>query len=337
MANITFGISTRLNDSVFGLSQAPIRSLIEDRAEAQEQNSVLPYLFNTEKTNKYMDKLTSMTGMDGFQPTGPENGAYPVDGMQESYSKILEQMEWKDSFSISQVAVEDSVALDLRKKPVAFTTAYYRTRERFGANLFGGAIQLANDVTIGGHTFNCQAADGQKLFSKVQPSKVSGGNQSNYFADAFSPDALAAMETKMQNFKGDNDNLLAVAPDTILIPNDYKLKKAVFAAIGADQDPATANNGYNFLFGRWRVIVWAELNNYITGGTSPWIMLDSGYNEMYDGAIWLDRIALEVNSDIDAGTGSNVWRGRSRFTAGFNDWRFAAVGGVASGTALISG
>ena len=129
--------------------------------------------------------------------------------------------------------------------------------------------------------------------------------------------------------------VLDVAPDTILIPNDYKLKNAVFAAIGADRDPDTSNNGFNYQFGRWNVIVWPYLTQYITAGTSPWILLDSRYNNEYGGAVWLDRTSLEVRSRIDEGNDANVWSGYARFIAGFNDWRFAAAGGISGGTELI--
>ncbi|MHB1154003.1 MAG: phage major capsid protein [Eubacteriales bacterium] len=334
MANIPFAFGSHVADSVFGYSQAPIRKIIEERAEAQEKLSILPYLFNIEKTEKPIEKLTSLTAMEGFEPVG-ENGAYPNDGLKEGYSKIIEQMTWKDQFVITQEAVEDAVAIDLRKKPSQFTVAYYRTRERFGAAMYGNAIKLADSFSIGNMSFSCQTADGVDLFSTAHPSKVSGANQSNYFADSFSADALAAAETAMQNFRGDNDNIMTVAPNTILIPNNYSLKKAVFAAVGSDKDPDTANNGFNFLFARWRVIVWAELNRYITAGTNPWVLLDSAYNEEYDGAPWLDRIPLSVRSTVDEGTDANVWKGRARFNAAFHDWRFAAVGGVANGSALL--
>lgn len=334
MANITFGFASHVADSVFGYSQAPIRQIIESRAEEFEQKSILPSVFAIEKTDKPMDKFTAMTAMGDFTPVG-ENGAHPLTGWEESYSKIIEQETWKNSFSITREAIDDAVAINLKKKPMQFVTAYYRTREKFGAQMFGEAIKLSNSFTLNGKVFNCQTADGVDLFSTAHTSKTGAANQSNYFADAFSVDALSAMETAMQNFKGDNDNLLSVSPDTILIPNEYSLKKAIFAAIGADQDPATANNGYNYQFGRWKVIVWADLNAYITSGTKPWIMIDSNYNKEYTGAIWLDRVPLEVTSDIDVNTNANVWRGYSRFSAGFNDWRFAAVGGVASGTALL--
>ena len=71
--------------------------------------------------------------------------------------------------------------------------------------------------------------------------------------------SLSAAETAMQNFKDDNGFVLNIAPDTIIIPNDYTLKRDVFAAIGADKDPATANNGFNYQYGRWNVIVWPYL------------------------------------------------------------------------------
>ena len=83
------------------------------------------------------------------------------------------------------------------------------------------------------------------------------------------------------------------------------------------------------------MIVWQYLNQYITANTKPWVMLDKKYNEEYAGAVWLDRVKLEVRSEL-ASNDANVWKGYARFTAGFNDWRFAAVGGVSGGTQLIS-
>lgn len=334
MANITFTEGSGLQDSVFGKSQEPIKLFLEKRGEAFEQTSVLPELFNMTTSKHWGEKLTTLTGMNSFQAVG-ENGDYPVDGIQEGYSKFMEHMTWKNSFALSREIVDDAKMMDLKKQPASFITAYYRTREKFGAALFGAAIQGADSTTFSGQVFDTTAADGLCLFSTQHPSKVGQLVQSNLFSDAFSNDALAAMETAMQDFRGDNDEILDVAPGTILIPNDYLLKKEVFAAIGADKDPATANNGFNYTFGRWNVIVWPYLNQYITAGTRPWILLDQRYNDEYGSAVWLDRVELEVRSEL-AGNDANVWKGYARFTAGFNDWRGFAVGGVTGGTALVS-
>ena len=138
----------------------------------------------------------------------------------------------------------------------------------------------------------------------------------------------------MQNTRGDNNEILDVSPDTILIPNIHSLKKAVFAAVGSESDPETANNAFNYQFGRWNVIVWPYLNQFITSGTAPWILMDSRYNDTYDSLIWQDRVALDVNSFVDNNTNANVWDGYARFTAGFNDWRAIAVAGVSGADPL---
>lgn len=334
MSGIIFSEGSGVNDSIFGKSQAPIRLFLEKRGEAFEQESVVKHLFAMNDSKNYGEKYTSLTAMDGFKAVG-ENGAYPMDEMREGNSKIIENVTWKDSFKLSQEIVEDSKLMDLKKRPANFITGYYRTREKFGAALYGGAIKAANSTKFAGVNFDLKCADGKTLFNADHKALVKGDAQSNVFTDAFSVDALGAMETAMQNFRGDNGEILDVAPDTILIPNIFQLKRDVFAAVGADKDPNTANNGFNYQFGRWNIIVWSYLNQFITAGTSPWVMLDSKYNETYGGAVWQDRIPLTVKSDIDPNTDANIWRGRSRFNAGFVDWRFAALGGAATGDMLL--
>ena len=217
MANITFTEGSGLQNSIFGKSQEPIKLFIEKKAEAFEQQSMLPELFAMDTSTHFGEKITGMTAMDGFQPVG-ENGNYPTDGMQEGYSKFLEHMTWKDSFSISREIIEDGKLMDLRRQPAGFVTGYHRTREKFGAALLGNALQKKTTMSFGGVGFDCTAADGKPLFDKAHPSKLGKKAQTNCFADAFSADALAAMEAKMQDFRGDNEEVLDVTPSTILMP-----------------------------------------------------------------------------------------------------------------------
>ena len=333
--NITFSESSGLNDSIYGKCQAPIRMFLEKRGEQFEQQSVLKDLFLMGTSGNYGDLMTSTTAMSGFQPVG-ENGAYPEDGMQEGYNKMLIYDTWKDSFSVSREMIEDGKLMDMKKQPAAFMTSYHRTRELFGAALYAGAISGRNMVKFRGREFDINGADGVSLFHTAHKPKVTGKNQTNKFSNEFSVEALGMAETAMHLFKGDDDNILDVAPDTILIPENAYLKKAVFAAIGADKDPTSSDNAFNFQFGRWNVIVWSYLNQFLDAGSTPWILMDSKYNQNYGGAVWNDRVKLEVRSTIDENTDANVWRGRSRFNATFNDWRFACVGGIAGGTDLTT-
>ena len=61
---ITFTEGSGLNDSVFGKSQGAIRLFLEKRGEAFEQQSVIKELFQMGQSNHYLEKLTSLTGMD---------------------------------------------------------------------------------------------------------------------------------------------------------------------------------------------------------------------------------------------------------------------------------
>ena len=333
MANITFSEGSGVNNSIYGNSQVAIRRLIEKRGEQFEAQSITEKIFKKQNSDKWAEKYTAMTAMEGFRVAG-ENGAYPSDGMEESYSKVIEVVTWKDSFSLSREIVEDSKTIDLRKKPQGFVTAYYRTREKLGAAMLGNAIQGNASVSYAGGTFDLKTSDGQNLFYSAHPAKVKGATQCNLWADAFSDDALGMLEVKMQNTRGDNDEILDVAPDTILIPNIHSLKKAVFAAIGADKDPETANNGFNYQFGRWNVIVWPYLNQFLGSVTAPWMLLDSRYVQDYDALVWQDRVPLDVRSTLDENTDANVWRGYARFTAGFVDWRAIHCAGVTGATDL---
>ena len=334
MAGIIFSEGSGVNDSVFGKCQMPIKMFIEKKAEAFENQTVYNLIFKESTSKKFGEKITSMTSMHGFQPVG-EGGAYPKDEMQEGYDKTFIHDTFKDSFSITQEMVEDSVTMDLKKKPSAFLNGYYRTRELFGASLLGGAISGKSAIAFRGKTYDVTANDGLSLFNTGHTA-ITGecANQSNKFTNAFSADALGRVESAMQTFKDDNGNILAVAPDTIIIPNIADLKQAVFAAIGADKDPDTANNGFNYQFGRWNVIVWSYLNQFIGADVQPWLLMDSNYNEDYGTALWLDRIKLAIKSYIDHNTDDNVWNGRARWSAGFSDWRGIAVGGVSDGTTL---
>ena len=340
---IYFTESAGVADSIYGNAQAPIAAFIETRNAENEAKAIFPHIFKMEKSSHAMEMRTGMTAMTGFRPVG-ENGVAPDDTMKESYPSILKNVTWKDEFRISREMVEDSKLIDFKKRPQAFIDGFYRARENHGAMLLGGAIVNANadvvsapelgKVTCEGVNFNILAADGKPLFAKDHPSMVSEYAQCNCFSDAFSADAMAEAECAMQNFRGDNNDILDVVPDTIVIPNLPSLKKAVFAAVGADKDPNTANNGFNFIFGRWNIVVWNYLNRFITKGTAPWMMLSSEYNKSYDTLIFQDRTELDVRSYIEDSNDANVWHGYARFAAGFHDWRGILVGGVATGSAF---
>ena len=338
MGHIIFSENSRLNDSLYGRTEAPIKAFLTKRGEELEAESMLKNIYNMETSTHWAEQYGGMTAMEGFKDVG-ENGEYPVTGYQEGYSQIIENNTWKNSFAISKEMIDDGRVIDMKKRPDAFMVSFVRTQETYGAAALGAAIQNQSQMTFHGKNYNIKCADGSNLFAKKSAGhtpKVKGGSQSNWFSDAFSADALAYAESAMQDFRDDDGNLLDIAPDTIIIPNDAALKKAVFEAIGSDKDPSTTNNAFNYQYGRWNVIVWHYLNQYIAANTKPWILLDSKANNTYHGLVFQEREALTIKNRIDEDNDACIWSGRARFGIGFVDWRCIALGGISGGDQLIS-
>lgn len=334
MSGIVFSEGSGKNGAVYGKCQAPIQLFLTKRSQAWEAESMLPHMFRMGKSKNFGDILTTLTAFNGFKPVG-ENGAYPMDEMEQGYEKLLKYETWKDSFSVSMELMEDETKVaEMEQNAERFITAYHQTRERFGASLYGAAIMGRTHSTFEGKKWDATGADGLAVFHTAHKNKVKGSTQCNKFKDVFSAAALGRAETAMHLFKGDNGEILNLNPDTIVIPANADLKSEVLGVIGADKDPASNKNAFNYHYGRWNVIENPYLNEFISGDDVPWILMDSRYNKLYGGAVWNDRIPLTMKSYIDEGTDVNVWGGRCRFNATFNDWRFACLGGVSSGTAL---
>ena len=333
---LTVSIGSGLNGTIYGDCQVPLKAFLESRGEAFQRESLLPYLYRMEKSRHWAERYSSETAMGDFEPVG-EGGDYPKTGFEDGYFRDIVNMTFKLSFSVTQELVEDCLLGTMKQRANKLVTAYGRTREKFGRILYAGGL-YGTTVSYKGKTFACGSADGQALFSKTHPNKVNGAKQTNLYKGTFTNTLLGKIETEMQNIKGDNGELLGVAPDTIWIPNDAALKDAVFSAVGADKEPTSGNNAFNYQFGRWNIIVDPYLTAALTdlgkSSEKPFFLLDSKFIELNDGPIFQDRVPLDVKSVIDNNNDNNVWQGRARFGAGFADWRFVAVGNMSTGTDL---
>lgn len=332
MAGIIFSQGSGVNDSIFGKSQAPIKAVIEQGVESFQEMSAIDKIFYMDSSSNYAEKYTSETSLGDFEDVG-ENGAYPKTSMQEGFSKTIEPTTWKSSFEATQEMIEDAKFGKIKSRASIFATSYNRTREKFAADMIAGG--LGTSITLNKKKYDTKSADGVSLFSTAHPSITKGcGPQSNIFksTNAFTQAVIQKMldtvQEKMQKFTDDDGNLLNVAPDTIIIPNNGAIKRMIFGAVGSELDPATNNNAVNFQLGLWNVIVWNYLPSGLGTGSKPYfIMLDSKFNQDYMCLPWVDRLKLTVKSDIDSNTDANVWKGRARFGAGFNNWRSISICG----------
>jgi len=332
---VTVSIGSGLVDSVYGKCQFPIKSYLEKKGEAFEQASLLKMLFRMENSKHWAEQYGGETAMDDFEAVG-EGGNYPSTGFQEDFQKTIVNETWKKKCSVTQELVEDGRLGTMKKRANKLITSYDRTREKFARAMYAGGL-VGKKVKFGAKTFDCSSADDKALFAKDHPCKVKGGDQCNLFSDDLTAENLGKLETRMQNIRGANGELLAVAPKTIWIPNDAVMKQKAFEAVGSDKNPMDNTNAFNYQYGRWNILVDPYLTMMLEDlkiQEKPWFLLDSDYIQENDGPIFQDRVKLLVRSVLDDNNDNNLWLGRGRFSAGFADWRFVAAGGVTGGEAL---
>lgn len=334
--SIIFSQASGVADSIFGKSQEPIKAIITEQVESFQQVSVIEKLFYMDNSKNFSEKYTIETSLGDFEPVG-ENGAYPKTGIQEGFAKVIEPETWKSSFEVTQEMIEDAKIGKIKSRAKQFTTSYGRTREKYAAALIAAGI--GKTMEIKGHTYDVTCADRTPMFNAKHPSAIPGKKmtQSNLFKAAFSRKVLNKVQELMQKFTDDDGNLLNVMPDTIIIPNDGELKDLIYAAVGSELDPNTNNNAWNFQVGLWNVIVWNYLPATLNG--EPYfIVADSKFLQDYMCIPFVDRVDLTVTSYIDENTDANVFKGRARFAAGFNNWRGMAIcgAGFTEGTDLTA-
>lgn len=323
-----------LMDSFKGKSLYPIYKIINDTGARWDKIlSMLKKVFPEVSDSNFGAKVTSAIGAGDYMPTG-EGADYNTTDVQEGYSSTVEHTEWTNSMTITQTMMEDNKTADIKRNSGLFAESYYRTREKFRAAMLAGG--KTGTVTFGGKQFNANCMDSKPLFFTAHPSKLNEADtdsqQSNRFANGFDKDTFGTIVERMQNFKDDRGNIIGLTPDTIIIPNYHSLKQKVFEVIGADKDPGTSNNGFNYLFGTWNVICSPMLNPFMTD--EEFIIMDSYFNEQ-SGAQFFNRINNEISTDYSPDRKRNLEvYGRARWSALFHDWRAFAIGGVADGTAL---
>lgn len=324
-----------LNNDVFGKSQAPIKKfLMDNESAAKKEHMVLEEVFTMHDADSWASKFSSLTNKGQFLPVG-ENGAYPETDQQVGYSKTIEDDTWKLSFKVSQEMIEDANMFDVRKEASEFVASYYRTRSQFGASVINNGASTS--MTFRGKSFDISCNDELALFSTAHTSITGGPTQSNYFDAGFSYDNLCRIEELMQKFTNDNGDYIDIQPDTIIIPNNARIKRLVADALFTvgEQRPGTADHSYNYQFGRWNIITWNYLTNPsgITSGYDVFYVMDSRRNNL-DGLMFCDRIPLSVKSYIDENTDANIWGGRARYSAAPVNWRAIACCCAGSGSSI---
>ena len=339
---LLFTVSGDLANSIFFKDlYAPLKSVIVEKYNEFAQTDTFKDIFKEVSSDSFAESYTSMSELIGGFEQIPEGGVPKISERIEGYKKFVENFNYANSFHVTRNAIEDNKISGAINGLALMMRNYWLSRNNEGGAFLVNAVNGTS--TYKGKAMDITSADGLNLFHTAHTSKVEGvATQSNKYAGIaaeiadgvyFSSDALAKAETVMQNILDDNGEIAGITPDTIIIPNDATLKKQVFGVLGATQVPETNGNAFNFLVGRYNVVVSQHLNKLI-GTDKPFILLDSNYNSVVDGLIYQNRESLRVRAYTDEKTENVVFAGADRHCYSAIDWREVAVFNVTGGTAL---
>ena len=153
---IIFNISEAIKSSEFNVLGLSIPMLLTQEIEAFEKGSKINSLFVNKTLSGYSQSYHTSVTHGGFRPSEDMEIAKLHD-WEDSYGKTFTAQTWKDSFAISQEAMEDGKDLEIDKKVREFSTNYMRTREQYCASTVSGA--LTGSHTYGGKKFAVKAID----------------------------------------------------------------------------------------------------------------------------------------------------------------------------------
>ena len=336
--SIIYSQSGGLHDAAIGKLETPIKMIIEHESDHQKKRGgICDWLFNVERSNRFGETIVGQNEFGVFAAT--EEGAAAVgDGIEETYRKFIEHIQFTKEFTITAKMMEDAnygVAADARRRAENFTRAYYKTMHKVCEYALSNGTKSTG--SFAGATLDLTAPDNKPLFSSEHTYGGTGasGTQSNYFfgnifADgAALEEALATLSSHIRNMKDENGEVLGYTADTIILPGNRPAAETLVKKVcGSNGALGNGYNDVNIQYGNWNVVVmpdWQTTDDRM-------MLMSSEANKNLGGNMFFNRVPLTVSNWVDHHTGNYLWCGRCRFGVGFGTYKhiLLAVGSTSA-------
>ncbi|MCK5610489.1 Mu-like prophage major head subunit gpT family protein [Candidatus Pacearchaeota archaeon] len=269
---------------------------------------MLPSLFTFPGSNGRDTMTWSEVG--AFGDWSEFSGQISYDSPAQGYDTTSTPLEFVSGFQVARKLHDDDQFGIMDRRPSGLATAGVRTRQKHGARILNNAFSV--------DTFFYSQSEGVALCSNSHGTNASGVSTAtgfdNLVTSSLSATAVTAARTQMVGFRGDRGERISVIPDELWISNDnYDVAYELVASMGK---PDVANNNRNVHEGAYTIREW----NYLTD-TNNWFMGDS--NLRADMLMWVERIGVEFAFVEDFDTLIAKWRGYTRYSNAWLDWRWA--------------
>lgn len=295
-------------DAAIGRFEAPLMAYLEKEEGDFAKQSLKKTLYNVKKSKHYGESVTGMTGIGDFIQT---DGEVPYDDFEEGFSKTFIHKVFKKGIEIKRETIDDSRIIDMENQSGALIDSANRTKEKF----VHAPFNFCNSATfsMAGGTFDLTGQDKLPLAHAAHPSKTGkGSNQNNLTNYALTAANLKLAEEMFNNYTTDIGEKANVFPDTIFVP--FELRNEAWELMQSAGQLGSNNNNVNPYSDKYKVVV----SRWLNPGT--WFLMDSSY--MNKCLYWIDRVELEIKSQVDFNTDNWQIKGYERYSLGFTDWRW---------------
>jgi len=340
MAGTIVSVQSGVMNTLLGHYHLPLTTIVRQSAGVDEKELLTKYLFAERNyANRTAVAFGGVTAVGEMQPT-PENGQPSVTDYKELEPTQLFYKKFSNEVVITDDMLEkgnfDEAAAAVR----GLTSAYYTTVQKFQESFYVHAVMGHTSFTNGIHAYDTTVGDGKSLFATDHPYRggATAATQSNRFSNGATQGGIETIITAMQKFEGDTENLINITPRTILIPNDARLKRQIFTALGSVGLLESNGNAWNFNLGSYNIVILRYADTMLRKlgwtGDMPFIIIDDKVLEDYTAAVFGNFKTHKVTVNYDSRLERTAYTSRAEFNARFNIWQYAAVGGVPDGTAL---
>lgn len=278
-----------------------LEAIIETKASSYA--SMIPLLFNQEMMSTDIYQTTTMSGLRNPQQKN-EGEDTNFQTMEPGYDKTFVAVAYANGYRISREMVKDGKVNMMQKATESFAKGNFEIREVRAADIFDNA-------------FTTNGPDGVPLCSVSHPLENGAGALGvNRPADAseLSITSFRDLRNILQSTLNENGQRVSLKGQYFVVPQD--LQDTAKEILKSQLNPENANNAVNTVY---------QMLSLLPGDC--WQYLDDqdaffiACNKMDHSLMFLDREALEVDSEYLKRPKVYELTSYTRFTEGFCSWR----------------
>jgi phage major head subunit gpT-like protein len=261
-------------------------------------------LFTVETSTKQAEFNLGTGSLGLMDEWGASNNQVSYEDVNKGYKATYMHKKYSKGLTIERELLEDDQYGEIKKRVRLLTQTVYYTRQYYGAMVFNQAFNATH-----------YGPDGKALCSATHPmSPVDATVWSNAGTKKLNATNLEATRNLMKAWTDDKGNLLAVNPDTLIVPSN--LRKAAQVVADSDKEPDTTDNNINVWKGSVDVIEFDFLTD-----PNTWFLVDS--ERMAAFLHWYDRRKAKLEQDKENFNSEvSAYKVVNRFSRGWDEPSF---------------